>query len=99
MDWAQDVGCANDCTLIANCLEFMDNEAQVTILSYLRSLFHCLAAKSNEPKKDGHPSPGLKKTTNDKQSTEDKGKDTSGHTTQVSNWFTSVFVFSWVSLV
>lgn len=78
------MGYTTDHTLIANCLDSMDHEAQVispklspNILHYLCSLFHILVAKTKEPKVDEQPNPGLVETSNLKQAYVDKDTDNS----------------------
>lgn len=73
-DWARDVGYATIHTLIRNCLDFMDQEAQVmlpklnpNILYYLPSLFQYVVAKTKEPKVNEQPNLSLVETSNMKQ--------------------------------
>lgn len=55
VDCAQQVGCSHDHQLIANCLDFLDTEAQVNlfgfspnILFFLSTLFHFIVNQTKE---------------------------------------------------
>lgn len=57
VDWGGELGRAHDHQLIANCLYFLDSEAQVTIstlrpniLFYFPTLFHFIANKAKKSK-------------------------------------------------
>lgn len=59
VDWAREADCSHDHKLIANCLEFLDSEAQVSstnfsqnILYYLPNFCHFAAQRINKRAKD-----------------------------------------------
>lgn len=92
VDWAREAGCSHDHKLIANCLDFMDSEAQVSsanislnILYYLPTFYYFVAHRISKQAKDSPNQMYSNQQEDQKDYSDVKGSDASVYSSPVQN--------------